>query len=45
VIAHTLPQENPSTRILRRLGFEHVGEAVDPDEGPVWLWRLGRTAN
>jgi RimJ/RimL family protein N-acetyltransferase len=45
VIAHTLPQENPSTRILRRLGFEQAGEAVDPDEGAVWLWRLRRPAN
>lgn len=44
VIAHTLPQENASTRILRRLGFEQAGEAVDPDEGAVWLWTLKRPA-
>jgi RimJ/RimL family protein N-acetyltransferase len=42
IMAHTLPQENPSTRILARLGFERAGEAVDPDEGAVWLWRLIR---
>jgi ribosomal-protein-alanine N-acetyltransferase len=42
VIAHTLPQENASTQILRRLGFDRAGEAVDPDEGAVWLWRLRR---
>lgn len=42
VIAHTLPQENASTRILRRLGFARAGEAVDPDEGAVWLWTLER---
>lgn len=42
IIAHTLPQEGPSTRILQRLGFARAGEAVDPDEGAVWLWRLRR---
>jgi RimJ/RimL family protein N-acetyltransferase len=42
IIAHTLPQENASTRILQRLGFARAGEAVDADEGVVWLWRLGR---
>jgi RimJ/RimL family protein N-acetyltransferase len=40
VIAHTLPEENPSTGVLRRNGFVRDGEAVDPDEGPVWRWRL-----
>ena len=43
IIAHTLPQENASTRILQRLGFERAGEAVDPDEGSVWRWSLRRT--
>lgn len=42
IIAHTLPAENASTRVLRRLGFERAGEAIDADEGAVWLWRLGR---
>ncbi len=40
VIAHTLPRENPSTRVLAALGFGRDGEAVDPDEGTVWRWRL-----
>jgi [ribosomal protein S5]-alanine N-acetyltransferase len=40
VIAHTLPQENPSTGVLRRNGFVRAGEAIDPDEGEVWRWRL-----
>lgn len=44
IIAHTLPQENASTRILQRLGFAWTGEAVDPDEGAVWLWRLERSS-
>ena len=40
VIAHTLPEENPSTAVLRRNGFGLDGESVDPDEGTVWRWRL-----
>lgn len=40
VIAHTLPEENPSTTVLRRNGFGRDGESVDPDEGTVWRWRL-----
>ncbi len=40
VVAHTLAAPGPSTAILRRLGFVHVGEAVDPGEGPVWRWEL-----
>jgi [ribosomal protein S5]-alanine N-acetyltransferase len=36
VIAHTLPKPNASTRVLAKCGFKYVGEANDPDEGPVW---------
>ena len=38
VRAHTLPEGNASTRILEKLGFERVGEAVDPEAGHVWRW-------
>ena len=38
VRAHTLPEPNASTRILEKLGFERIGEAVDADVGPVWRW-------
>jgi ribosomal-protein-alanine N-acetyltransferase len=38
VRAHTAPEENGSTRVLRRHGFVRHGEAVDPDEGTVWRW-------
>ncbi len=38
VIAHTLPEENASTEVLRRNQFEQTGEAHDPDEGVVWRW-------
>lgn len=40
VIAHTLPQENASTAVLCRNGFERDGDAQDPDEGTVWRGRL-----
>ena len=44
VIAHTLPEENASTRILQRLGFRLSGEAMDPDAGRVWRWSISRPA-
>jgi RimJ/RimL family protein N-acetyltransferase len=42
VIAHTLPQEGPSTRILHGLGFTRAGEAVDDEAGIVWKWERVR---
>jgi len=38
VRAHTLPEENASTRILEKLGFERIGETIDPEPGQVWRW-------
>ena len=38
VRAHTLPEQNASTRILEKLGFERIGEVMDPEAGPVWRW-------
>jgi RimJ/RimL family protein N-acetyltransferase len=41
IVAHTLREENASVRILRRLGFQLVGEVIDdPADGPVWRWEL-----
>ena len=40
VRAHTLAEENGSVAILRRLGFTHQGEIIDPDDGPIWAWAL-----
>lgn len=40
VIAHTLAYENPSTGVLRRLGFRWAGEVTHPDDGTVWRWEL-----
>ena len=38
VIAHTLKEENASTKILKRLSFEFKGEVIDPEDGSVWRW-------
>jgi RimJ/RimL family protein N-acetyltransferase len=43
-IAHTLPQENASTAILRKLGFHLEGELLHPEDGLVWKWREGGRA-
>lgn len=44
IIAHTLANENPSTGVLRRLGFTKTRELVDPEDGPIWRWELPVTA-
>lgn len=40
VRAHTLAEENPSTRILARAGFVCVGAMVEDEIGDVWRWEL-----
>ncbi len=40
VCAHTLAEENPSTAVLRRLGFRRIAELTDPEVGAVWRWEL-----
>lgn len=39
IVARTTPRSGASTRILERLGFEHLGSVEDPDDGTVWEWR------
>ena len=39
VTAHTLPHENASTRILRKLGFALTGPMLHAEDGQIWLWR------
>ncbi|MFN3192749.1 MAG: GNAT family N-acetyltransferase [Aureliella sp.] len=41
VIAHTLPNESASTRVLEKCGYQCLGEAEDPDDGKVWRWTIG----
>lgn len=38
--AHTLPEENASTRVLTKCGFEFVGAVNHPEDGLVWRWEL-----
>jgi len=40
ILAHTLGQENPSTRVLQKCGFEKIEEINDPDDGLLWKWEL-----
>jgi RimJ/RimL family protein N-acetyltransferase len=42
VVAHTLAGENPSGRVLARLGFTVRAELVSPEDGPVRRWGLDR---
>lgn len=38
VRAHTLPEVNASGRVLTKLGFKHLGDVIDPEDGLVWRW-------
>nr|WP_035455744.1 GNAT family protein [Algoriphagus terrigena] len=38
ITARTLPENNFSTKILEKNGFEFSGTVQDPDDGEVWEW-------
>jgi RimJ/RimL family protein N-acetyltransferase len=40
ITARTLPEENASTKVLRKNGFILAGTVVDPDDGDVFEWIL-----
>jgi RimJ/RimL family protein N-acetyltransferase len=40
ICAHTLPENNASTRVLAKNGFAYSGQVDDPDDGTVWRWEL-----
>ena len=40
VAAQTLPEENASTSILKKLRFRLVGSVEHPEDGLVWEWQL-----
>src|SRR4051812_37331072 len=42
VRAHTLPEPNASTRVLTKCGYRHLGQVIDPEDGPVWRWERER---
>ncbi|MDR2695752.1 MAG: GNAT family N-acetyltransferase [Deltaproteobacteria bacterium] len=41
ITARTLPEENASTKVLKKNGFECMGRVMDPDDGEVFGWILG----
>jgi RimJ/RimL family protein N-acetyltransferase len=40
--AHTLPQQNASTRVLTKCGFTLIGEVTHAEDGVVWRWEMQR---
>ncbi len=42
VRAHTLPFENPSTSVLKKVGMVLVGEIEDEQDGQIWRWEIRR---
>jgi ribosomal-protein-alanine N-acetyltransferase len=44
VRAHTLAEENASTRVLGKCGFRRVGQVEDPEDGVVWRWEYSGDA-
>jgi ribosomal-protein-alanine N-acetyltransferase len=40
VAAQTLPEENASTSILKKLRFRLAGTLEHPEDGNVWEWQL-----
>ena len=38
VRAHTLPEHNASTRVLKKCGFQYYAELIDEINGPIWRW-------
>lgn len=38
ITARTLPENNFSTKILEKNGFEFSGTVQDPEDGEVWEW-------
>lgn len=42
VIAHTLAHDNPSTKVLERLGFDLEADVKDAAQGKLWRWKLKR---
>ncbi len=45
VAAQTLPEENASTSILKKLQFRLVGTVEHPEDGLVWEWQLSDSAD
>jgi hypothetical protein len=44
VAAQTLPEENASTSVLKKLRFRLVDTVEHPEDGLVWEWQLSDAA-
>jgi len=44
VAAQTLPEENASTSVLKKLRFRLVSTVEHPEDGLVWEWQLSATS-
>jgi [ribosomal protein S5]-alanine N-acetyltransferase len=42
VLAHTLPEESPSTQLLQKIGFVRTDDFQDPEDGLLWRWEIVR---
>ena len=42
ITARTLPENNTSTRVLKRNGFCFAGEIYDEEDGNVWEWEFNK---
>jgi len=42
ITARTLPENNFSTKILEKNGFEFSATVIDPEDGEVWEWEYRR---
>jgi RimJ/RimL family protein N-acetyltransferase len=38
VTARTLPENNYSTKVLKKNNFVFIGTVIDPEDGEVWEW-------
>ena len=42
VVAHTLAEENASSRVLQKVGMKFISEIDNPDDGKIWRWQVNR---
>ena len=45
VLAHTMPEQNASTRVLEKCGFKMINELEIADEGRIWRWEILKSKN
>ncbi|MBL7925508.1 MAG: GNAT family N-acetyltransferase [Bacteroidia bacterium] len=43
IIAHTLGNDNPSTKVLQKCRFIKTADITDPDDGLLWKWTLPKS--